>query len=270
MLEIVYRYDPEDPDRPERPADADRARDRLIQGNALFAELAVEGAGGSRRQVIPFDLDTVSGDRPGDAPTHQPFAAILSCSDARVPTELIFHQTLNDIFVVRLAGNVIANESVGSLNYAAQHLGGAVKLLVVLGHTGCGAVQAAVDGYVEPSNAHEMLATTGLRSVVDRIFVAVRTAAKALDGAGIAATEGEAYRARLTDLSVGINSALAAMTLQRILGPSIPPDCRVAFGVYDLPTRKVQAPGGSALAWAPASFDALEALARELARDGGA
>ena len=74
----------------------------------------------------------------------KPFAAILSCADSRVPPEVIFDQGLGDLFVVRVAGNIADDAVVGSLEYAVEHLG--VKLIFVLGHQRCGAVQAAVDG----------------------------------------------------------------------------------------------------------------------------
>jgi carbonic anhydrase len=72
-----------------------------------------------------------------------PFAVIVSCSDSRVPPEIVFDQGLGDLFVVRLAGNVIDADALGSIEYAAEHLH--VPLVVVLGHDKCGAVQAAVD-----------------------------------------------------------------------------------------------------------------------------
>src|SRR5437762_13276363 len=73
----------------------------------------------------------------------EPFATVLGCSDSRVPTELVFDQGFGDLFVVRVAGNVIADDVVGSIAYAALHL--RTPLFVVLGHAGCGAVTAAVD-----------------------------------------------------------------------------------------------------------------------------
>ncbi len=72
-----------------------------------------------------------------------PFAAILSCSDSRTATELIFDQNLGDVFSVRLAGNIASNKAIGSLEYACRYLGS--KVVVVLGHTRCGAVSAACD-----------------------------------------------------------------------------------------------------------------------------
>jgi carbonic anhydrase len=74
-----------------------------------------------------------------------PFAAILSCSDSRTSTELIFDQNLGDVFSVRLAGNIASNMAIGSLEYACRYLG--AKVVVVLGHTKCGAVKAACDHY---------------------------------------------------------------------------------------------------------------------------
>jgi carbonic anhydrase len=83
-----------------------------------------------------------------------PFAAILSCSDSRVPTELVFDQGLGDIFSVRLAGNIATIFATASLEYACKYLGS--KLILVLGHTGCGAVNAACDD-LEDGNIHNIL-----------------------------------------------------------------------------------------------------------------
>jgi carbonic anhydrase len=75
------------------------------------------------------------------AKTQHPFAAIVSCSDSRVPPEIVFDQGLGDLFIVRVAGNVINDEGLGSIEYSVDHLG--TRLIVVLGHQRCGAVQAA-------------------------------------------------------------------------------------------------------------------------------
>ena len=72
----------------------------------------------------------------------EPFAAVLSCADSRVPVELIFDQTIGHIFVTRVAGNIINSEIIGSLEYGAEVLG--VKVLLVIGHANCGAVKAAL------------------------------------------------------------------------------------------------------------------------------
>ncbi len=75
------------------------------------------------------------------AKTQHPFATILSCSDSRVPPEIVFDQGLGDLFIVRVAGNVINDEGLGSIEYSVDHLG--TRLIVVLGHQSCGAVKAA-------------------------------------------------------------------------------------------------------------------------------
>jgi carbonic anhydrase len=76
-----------------------------------------------------------------------PFASLLSCSDSRAPVELLFDQALGDVFSVRLAGNIASDKSVGSLEFASKYLG--TKLIVVLGHTSCGAIKAACDNFRE-------------------------------------------------------------------------------------------------------------------------
>jgi carbonic anhydrase len=80
----------------------------------------------------------------GELPTHRPFAAVLSCSDARVPPSVLFDQPAGSLFVIRIAGNTASPAALASLDYAVEQLG--VDLVVVLGHTGCGAVQAASAG----------------------------------------------------------------------------------------------------------------------------
>ena len=75
------------------------------------------------------------------AKTQHPFAAVLSCSDSRVPPEIVFDQGLGDLFIVRVAGNVINDEGLGSIEYSVDHLG--ARLILVLGHQSCGAVKAA-------------------------------------------------------------------------------------------------------------------------------
>jgi carbonic anhydrase len=78
----------------------------------------------------------------------EPFAAVLSCSDSRVPVELIFDQSIGHIFVTRIAGNVVTSEVIASIEYAATMLG--IKLILVMGHFGCGAVKAAMQGKEVP------------------------------------------------------------------------------------------------------------------------
>jgi len=97
----------------------------------------------------------------------KPFAVILGCSDSRVPVELVFDQGLGDLFVIRVAGNIVAASQIGSVEFAAAQFG--TPLVVVLGHTRCGAVQATLDELRRPSENQ----TRNLRSIVDRIRPAV-------------------------------------------------------------------------------------------------
>lgn len=93
----------------------------------------------------------------------QPFAIILGCSDSRVPAELVFGQGFGDLFVIRVAGNIVAPSQVGSVEFAAARFG--TRLAVVLGHTQCGAVTATLDELRQPAPQQ----SPNLRSIVDRI-----------------------------------------------------------------------------------------------------
>lgn len=110
---------------------ADTALRRLIEGNARFAH--------NFDNQTPRDIDR----RATLAGGQQPFAIVLTCADSRVPPELVFDQDLGDLFVVRVAGNTADDAILGSMEYAIEHLGS--RLIVVMGHSKCGAVKAAVD-----------------------------------------------------------------------------------------------------------------------------
>ena len=132
------------------------ALERLIEGNRRFvADLrspeACEDL--ARRRVL--------------AAGQEPFGIILGCSDSRVPAELVFDQGLGDLFVIRVAGNVVAPSQVGSVEFAAARFG--TRLVVVLGHSSCGAVQATIEELQRPSQDH----SRNLLSIVDRIRPAV-------------------------------------------------------------------------------------------------
>jgi len=99
--------------------------------------------------------------RPGLAVGQWPIAVVVSCSDSRSPGELVFDQGLGDLFMIRIAGNVIAPSGIGSVEYAVSRLG--IRLVVVMGHTHCGAVQATFDtfGSMNPGEAEHIKSITG-------------------------------------------------------------------------------------------------------------
>lgn len=97
----------------------------------------------------------------------QPLAVILGCSDSRVPVEVVFDQALGDLFVIRVAGNIVAPSQIGSIEFAAKQFG--TRLVVVLGHSKCGAVEATVRELQRPGGE----ASPNLRAIVDRIRPAI-------------------------------------------------------------------------------------------------
>ena len=124
---------------------------RLRAGNARFV---ANGRGEAPAGESPRIVLTKS---------QEPFAIILGCSDARVPAEIVFDQGLGDLFVIRVAGNIVAPSQVGSVEFAAERFG--TRLVVVLGHSECGAISATLDELQRPS-ANQ---SRNLRAIVDRI-----------------------------------------------------------------------------------------------------
>jgi carbonic anhydrase len=137
---------------------AQEALGRLRDGNQRFVS-GVRGLEARLARRRPDEL--VSG--------QSPFAVILGCSDSRVPVEIVFDQGLGDLFVIRVAGNIVAPSQVGSVEFAARQFG--TRLVVVLGHTQCGAVQAALDQLQQPGP----MASSNLGSIVGRIRPAVES-----------------------------------------------------------------------------------------------
>lgn len=108
----------------------------------------------------------------------KPFAVILGCSDSRVPAETVFDQGIGDLFVIRVAGNIVAPSQVGSIEFAAEHFG--ARLVVVLGHSHCGAIDATINQLEHP----EQETSTGIKSIVDRVRPTVETLMSAGLGGG--------------------------------------------------------------------------------------
>ncbi len=135
---------------------ATEALDRLQEGNGRFAA-GVRSLAALASQSHRYDAEN----------PQEPFAIILGCSDSRVPAEMVFDQGLGDLFVVRVAGNIVAPSQIGSVEFAAEKFG--TRLVVVLGHSSCGAIQATLDQLRRPMEQQ----ARNLRSIVDRVRPAV-------------------------------------------------------------------------------------------------
>jgi carbonic anhydrase len=140
----------------DRRVSFEEALRRLREGNDRFVN--------DLRSIAAL---ATSARRAALAAAQSPFAVILSCSDSRVPAEIIFDQGLGDLFVVRVAGNVVAPSLVGSVEFAVDAFG--VELVVVMGHTGCGAVKATLQALEKPDTVR----TANLHDIVERIRPAV-------------------------------------------------------------------------------------------------
>ena len=247
IVEVIYRYGGSDSVLRPRPADAYSAQLRLNEGNRAFAALLgglTEDNGSAHRivEVDPQDLGLISAE---GAPRQRPFAAVLGCSDARVPIELIFNEGPNDLFVVRVAGNGLGDDVLGSLRYAVQHLQGSLRLVVVLGHSGCGALSAAVDAFLDPAGYLSLITNYSLRSILDRQLIAVQAAARRfVDVFGNEVTKRKRYREALIEASIVTNAALIAYAVQQELRDLNRHELRVVYGVYLLQTHEVWTPYG--------------------------
>jgi carbonic anhydrase len=282
-VDVIYRYDPSAPLTHEMPAGADEALKALHEGNLRFLDMVERmhkvALGEATVQQVILPISPLSLGLPlwSGAPLEQaPFALVLGCSDARVPVESIFDQAFNDLFVVRIAGNVLGTECLGSIDYAVRHFAGSLKLVVVLGHSGCGAVTAAADTYLSPDDYGEIACTHALRSLLDRIHLAVRKAAKALERVcGQEVMRRPGYRGALIELAVVLNAAVTAYDLRREIAALENPALRVVYGVYDLKHLRVRTepagegdagPAGPPFSEAPARAEDFNELGARLAR----
>jgi len=152
---------------------AQEALERLREGNRRF----VSGVRSS---------DTLANEvrRSKLAAGQEPFAIILGCSESRVPAEIVFDQGLGDLFVIRVAGNIVAPSQVGSVEFAAERFG--TRLVVVLGHSQCGVILATLEDLGRPSEDQ----SRNLRSIVDRI----RPSVEALLAAELGHHQGDLVR----------------------------------------------------------------------------
>ena len=153
---------------------------RLREGNRRF----VSG-------VRLFDASLSRGRRAELAKSQEPFAIILGCADSRVPAEIVFDQGLGDLFVIRVAGNIVAPSQVGSVEFAAARSG--TRLVVVLGHSECGAILATLEELRRPMENQ----SRNLRAIVDRVRPSVEGLLAADSGGDEAALVKQAVRANI-------------------------------------------------------------------------
>lgn len=185
-----------------------RSLEILQEGNARFV------AGETIHRNLPASVRATAGGQ-------RPFGAIVSCMDSRVPVELVFDLTVGDVFSVRIAGNVVNRDIVGSLEFAAKVAG--TKLVVVLGHTGCGAVIGAIDG-VRLGNLTDTLA---------RI-------APAVAAAGSGDSRDRAYVERVAEENVR-HSMREIRRRSPVLGELLDSGAvRLVGGMYDVETGKAR------------------------------
>ena len=184
---------------------------------------------GNRRFVDGVGRSVTGRDRRAElAAGQEPFAIVLGCSDSRVPAEIVFDQGLGDLFVIRVAGNIVAPSQIGSVEFAAAQFG--TRLVVVLGHSMCGAVLATLQELRRPGEAQ----SPNLRSIVNRIRPAV---------ASLVAGEPAADASALVDRAVHANIRASVQSLRRgspILEELIASDGLLVVGAsYSLETGDV-------------------------------
>ena len=155
---------------------------RLKDGNRRFvARIAADGAAapparapadGPQRAALGREAACGASPRIALTQEQTPIAIVLGCSDARVPAEIVFDQGLGDLFVIRVAGNIVAPSLIGSVEFAAAQFG--TRLVVVLGHTRCGAIQATLEELRRPAENQ----SPNIRSIVDRVRPSVEVLLK--------------------------------------------------------------------------------------------
>jgi carbonic anhydrase len=204
------------------------ALDQLREGNVRFVA-SVRHADGVLSQTRRIELTK----------SQQPLAIVLGCSDARVPAEIVFDQGLGDLFVIRVAGNIVAPSQVGSVEFAAARFG--TRLVVVLGHSECGAILATLEELRSPT-ANQ---SRNLQAIVDR----VRPSVEGLLDAHLGEDPQELVRH-----AVRANIRASANHLRhgsRVLEQLIHADGLMVVGAeYSLETGKVDFFDGVPQAWA--------------------
>ena len=249
-IDYIYRFDPRNPSAKPSPPDAEAARKQLEDGNRMFSKWMAScrsstlTKGEEPRYVVNCNgLEVGMVRREGDMPKQAPFAVVVGCSDAHVPTEMIFGQGFNDLFVIRVAGNVLGDVCLGSIDFAVTALSESVKVVVMLGHSGCGAVTGEVDAYLRPMKFWSRATSRSLRSILHKIFVAVRESANGLKEVwGPDARDMPGYREALIETAVCINAAQAAFDLRQEIEQAGRWEIEVLYAVYSLHNHQITVP----------------------------
>ncbi len=285
-IDFTYRYQPGNPKPMYAPGDWESASVFLQAGNALtvrFYNACRRGFFNEESSPPIIEISEAEAHSepkgPDGLPIQMPFALMLGCSDARVPTELLFGQEFNDIFNIRVAGNVLADEGIGSLIYALRTFvpetrqagTRSMKLVGVLGHRGCGAVRATVTTFQSGPLAARVFADP-LGSIVSKIAApAMSLAAELYDEMfGEGASADRANIDNLVELTVYLNAAWSAHQALHWVereGPEISSKVGVVYGVFDPLTWRVNSlpetphdPVPECLAQPPRSIEELRAL----------
>jgi carbonic anhydrase len=248
-IDYIYRFDPTNPSAKPLPNDAESARRTLEDGNRTFSRWMescrrASPTDGEPRYIVPCNAMEVGMIRGiGEMPKQSPFGVVVGCSDARVPTEMLFGQGFNDLFVIRVAGNVLGDVCLGSIDFALNALSESVRVVVILGHSGCGAVSGAVDAYLRPVKFWSRSMSPMLRGLIQRIFVAVREAANGLKEVwGPEAREQPGYREALIESAVSINAAQTAFDLRQEVERNGKWEIEVLYGVHNIRNHQVCMP----------------------------
>lgn len=207
---------------------AETALAMLVEGNRHFVKGDVEHL--EKYAKVSRRLELAAGQKP--------FAIIVACSDSRVPPELLFDKGLGEIFVVRVAGNIVGEYELGSIEYAAEHLG--AKLIMVLGHERCGAVTATYDAVTSNTVADD-----GHHSNIDTLVMAIEPAVTETLASGVSGS-----RAELVEECIITNVEKVAAAIERgsdLLAEMIEfGGVKVVKAKYDLDSGKVTILAGEA------------------------
>jgi len=198
--------------------DSNTALKKLIEGNQRYVDLISN----NKDLVLSVDTEKMANDQ-------KPFAIILGCSDSRAPTELIFHQSVGDLFIIRVAGNIATPSQIGSVEFACQNFG--TELVIVLGHSKCGAIKATVNALQnDPGDVSPNIA-----AIVEGVTPAIHPLVESGEYSDQTELIKQATRANVEQSVAGLQSQ--SDVLRNLISKG---KLRVVGAQYDLATGKVE------------------------------